>query len=73
MKNIEDKLTETRHQLNIDQLLQKISFFEKANECILEEDQIKLLYLQEKFSIKELQNQRINMNIYYELQDESEG
>lgn len=46
MKNIEDKLTETRHQLNIDQLLQKISFFEKANECILEEDQIKLLYLQ---------------------------
>ena len=63
MRDLNDKLEETRIQLNIDTLLQKITFYEKSFHCIFDEDQIMLLYLQEKLSIEELKEQRMIMNL----------
>ena len=63
MVNLSDKLTETRNQMNIDTLLLKISFYERALQCLFTEEQIVLLCLQEKISIEELKEQRLLFNI----------
>lgn len=75
-KNIEkvsDKLEESRNQLNIDILLQKISFFERGFQCLFDDDQIMLLYLQEKISLAELKKQRNLMEINIQKEEETPG
>ena len=52
MQNLNDKLEETRNQMNIDILLSKIFLYEKSFQCLFDDDQVVLLYLQEKMSIK---------------------
>ena len=49
--------------MNIDILLQKISFYERALQCLFTEEQIVLLCCQQKLSIKELREQRILFNM----------
>lgn len=63
MENLQEKLEETRNQMNIDTLLQKISLHQKSFECVFNDDQILLLFLQEKISIKQLKDQRVIMNL----------
>ena len=63
MTSLSDKLEETRNQMNIDILLQKISFYERALQCLFTDEQIILLYCQEKLTIKELKEQRLIFNI----------
>ena len=42
------------HQLDVNLLLQKIVFYDKVVRVLFDEEQLKLLYLQEKFNIKEI-------------------
>lgn len=68
MKIVEDKIEETRNQMNIDLLLQKITYYERSFQCLFDEDQLLLLYLQEKISINELKKQRNLINMEYDKQ-----
>ena len=65
MNRIEDRLVETRNRMNIDELLQKITFFEKSHECLFDNEQIKLLYLHERLSVRESKEQRSKIKIYH--------
>lgn len=51
MKNIQDRMEETENQMNVDIILQKISYYERAFQCLFDSNQITLLMLQEKVSI----------------------
>ena len=66
MQKLGQKLEEMRNQMNIDTLLSKISLYEKLFKCIFDNDQIMLLYLQEKLSIKQVRNQRMIMNMEHQ-------
>ena len=66
MEKLTEKLEETRNQMNIDTLLQKISLYEKSFQCLFDDDQIILLYLQEKLSISEVREQRMIMNLEHQ-------
>ena len=50
--------------MNVDILLQKLSFYDQAFQCLFDGDQIVLLYLQEKLSLKELKRQRKLMSTH---------
>lgn len=48
--------------MNVDVILQKIAFYERAFQCLFEPNQITLLLLQQKISIDELKLQRAIMD-----------
>jgi len=63
MRAINEKIEETQNQMNVDIILQKIAYYERAFQCLFDSNEITLLMLQEKLSISELKEQRAIMNI----------
>lgn len=59
----DDTLSEMRNQMNINTLFQKVSFFDKAIHTLFDEEQLKLLYLQEKYNILDIKKDREMMNM----------
>ncbi len=47
-----------RCKLDISQLLEKLSFYDRSLNVLFDEDQLKLLYLQEKYNFEEIREER---------------
>jgi hypothetical protein len=54
MKIYEESLEEMRYKLDISQLLEKLTFYDRSFNALFDENQLKLLYLQEKFNFQEV-------------------
>lgn len=62
MRKVKETINETQNQMNIDVILQRITFYERAFQCIFDPNQLTLLMLQQKVSIEELKAQRAIMD-----------
>jgi hypothetical protein len=51
-------LEEIRYKLDIGQLMEKLTFYDRSLNVLFDESQLKLLYLQEKFNFQEVRNER---------------
>jgi hypothetical protein len=58
MKIYEESLEEMRHKLDIGQLMEKLTFYDRSLNVLFDESQLKLLYLQEKFNFQEVRDER---------------
>lgn len=54
MQIYEESLEEMRYKLDISQLMEKITFYDRSINALFDENQLKLLYLQEKFNFQEV-------------------
>jgi hypothetical protein len=58
MKIYEESLEEIRYKLDIGQLMEKLTFYDRSLNVLFDESQLKLLYLQEKFNFQEVRDER---------------
>jgi predicted nucleic acid-binding protein len=58
MKIYEESLEEMRQKLDIGQLMEKLTFYDRSLNVLFDESQLKLLYLQEKFNFQEVRDER---------------
>jgi predicted nucleic acid-binding protein len=58
MQIYEESLEEMRQKLDISQLMEKLTFYDRSLSVLFDESQLKLLYLQEKFNFQEVRDER---------------
>lgn len=58
MQIYEESLEEIRQKLDISQLMEKLTFYDRSLNVLFDESQLKLLYLQEKFNFQEVRDER---------------
>jgi hypothetical protein len=56
MQIYEESLEEMRHKLDISHLMEKLTFYDRAIDTLFDENQLKLLYLQEKFNFQDVRD-----------------
>lgn len=58
MQIYDESLEEMSLKLDVSQLLEKMSFYDRSLNALFDENQLKLLYLQEKFNFEEIRQER---------------
>jgi hypothetical protein len=58
MEIYEQSLEEMRHKLDISQVMEKLTFYDRSINSLFDESQLKLLYLQEKINFQEVRDER---------------
>ncbi len=58
MEIYEQSLEEMRNKLDISQVMEKLTFYDRSINVLFDESQLKLLYLQEKINFQEVRDER---------------
>jgi hypothetical protein len=58
MEIYEQSLEEMRYKLDISQVMEKLTFYDRSINALFDESQLKLLYLQEKINFQEVRDER---------------
>ena len=77
MQVYEESMEEVRYKLDISQLMKKLNFYDRSINALFKENQLKLLYLQDKFNFQEVRDERkmlalredINANLFESMEN----